>query len=258
MSNPRVKISDQGRNKLEEIRQKSPLTDEKLFDDISEKTAKNKDSVSSTTVDRIFTQNNTRRFYKNNIIAVCKVLGLDPNEIIDNETPPPPPPSLWDQLTQEATPQDEMGVIPDTGKQQGLMDNYDNPYIGTLKAGTPVRFQMSLQNFSEDLHLLLLERDPKKEIFCLCPSSLVQQPVLKKGNIILPDDKAKKRYFTPKTPGKEEFLAITSCQPFVDLEWLPTPADKPKILNEEHLNKLLEYLEKFQCQLDFTEFEVIG
>jgi hypothetical protein len=158
--------------------------------------------------------------------------------------PPPTLDRLWEQLVDKATKTDRMK--PEIANVLGMW----NP-APKVPRGTPFYFVVNLPISG---YLVLLEKNPEGQIWCLSPSFLAPPLRLDAGEVKLPI--TSQDTFTADSVGREQMLAIIS-QEQLNLDWLPGSDDKPLEIRKEQLTKLLEYLESNSgVQVLYTEYLV--
>ncbi|MEB3178187.1 MAG: DUF4384 domain-containing protein [Nostocaceae cyanobacterium] len=161
----------------------------------------------------------------------------------------------WEKLQALATNSEEMGAVLATPETLGMWTPESN-YEKLVPWGSLIHFEVNLRVGG---HLLLLEKNPGQQIWCLCPSFLAPQPFVSAGKTILPQPGAKRTAFHLQgVPGLEQILAvITKEVPSVD--WIPKGSEQPLQLNHSHLVGLLDYLNQVgEYQLLYTEYTVTG
>ncbi|MBD2606321.1 DUF4384 domain-containing protein [Scytonema hofmannii FACHB-248] len=151
---------------------------------------------------------------------------------------------LWQQLLDKATKTDQMK--PEIANNLGMW----NPAPKVPK-GTPFHFVVNLATLG---YLILLEKNPEQQIWCLSPSCLAPPSRLEAGQVKLP--LAYQDTFTADSVGREQMVAIIS-QDKLNLGWLPGDNDEPLEMRKEHLTELLEYLESSSgVQVIYAEYKV--
>ncbi|MEG4301749.1 hypothetical protein [Microcoleus sp. D3_18a_C4] len=151
---------------------------------------------------------------------------------------------LWQQLVDRATQTDQMK--PEIANNLGMW----NP-APKVPRGTPFHLVVNLETTG---YLILLEKNPEQQIWCLSPSFLAPPSRLEVGEVKLP--LAYQDTFTADSVGIEQIVAIIS-QDRLDLDWLPGDDDKPLEMRKEHLTELLEYLENSsEVQVFCAEYQV--
>lgn len=122
---------------------------------------------------------------------------------------------------------------------------WNNPQANcqSFSIGSKINYHIKLR---DDGYLIVAEKFASGEVCCLAPSFLSPTfPVW--GTLILPKDKDDP--FEVEAPiGYEEIIAVFS-QEEPELGWLPQPKDEPLELETEHLESLLNHVNKNNCQL---------
>ncbi|MCP2727638.1 DUF4384 domain-containing protein [Limnofasciculus baicalensis] len=151
---------------------------------------------------------------------------------------------LWDLLVDNATKTDQMK--PEIANNLGMW----NP-APKVPRGTPFHFVINLATSG---YLILLEKNPDQQIWCLSPSFLAPPSRLEAGQVKLP--LAYQDTFTADSVGREQMLAIIS-QDKLNLDWLPREEDEPLEMRKEYLTELLEYVQgDFGVQILYAEYRV--
>lgn len=151
---------------------------------------------------------------------------------------------LWQQLVDRATKTDQMK--PEIANNLGMW----NP-APKVPRGTPFYFVVNLPTSG---YLILLEKNPEGQIWCLSPSCLAPPLRLEAGQVKLP--LVYQDTFTADSVGREQMVAIIA-QAKLTLGWLPESDDEPLEMRKEHLTELLEYLESSsEVQVLFAEYRV--
>jgi|GEM_PF-3102742 hypothetical protein len=152
---------------------------------------------------------------------------------------------LWQQLVDKATTTDKMK--PEIANDLGMW----NP-APKVPRGTPFHFVVNLPTSG---YLILLEKNPEGQIWCLSPSVLAPPSRLDAGQVKLP--LAYQDTFTTDSVGREQIVAIIT-QKQLTLDWLPGKDNEPLEMQKEHLTELLEYLEgSSEVQVLYAEYRVI-
>ncbi len=160
------------------------------------------------------------------------------------ELPPLTLDQLWQQLVDKATKTDQMK--PEIANNLGMW----NP-APKVPRGTPFYFVIHLATSG---YLILLEKNPEQQIWCLSPSCLAPLLRLEAGEVKLP--LAYQDTFTADSVGREQMLAIIS-QDQLNLGWLPGSDDEPLEMRKDHLTELLDYLEgSLEVQVLYAEYRV--
>jgi hypothetical protein len=151
---------------------------------------------------------------------------------------------LWEQLVDKAAKNDQMK--PEIANNLGMW----NP-APTVPRGTPFHFVIHLATSG---YLILLEKNPEGQIWCLSPSFLAPPLRLEAGEVKLP--LAYQDTFTADSVGREQIVAIITHDQLT-LDWLPRDDDEPLEMRKEHLTKLLEYVEgSYDVQVLYAEYRV--
>lgn len=137
---------------------------------------------------------------------------------------------LWQQLVDKATKTDKMK--PEIANDLGMW----NPAPKVPK-GTPFHWVIHL---AASGYLILLEKNPEGQIWCLSPSFLAPSLCLEAGQVKLP--LAYQDTFSAGSVGREQMVAIIS-QDKPSLSWKPGGDDEPLEMRKEHLTELLEYVQ---------------
>ncbi|NEP09221.1 MAG: DUF4384 domain-containing protein [Symploca sp. SIO2C1] len=152
---------------------------------------------------------------------------------------------LWELLLDKATKTDQMK--PEIANNLGMW----NPAPKVPK-GTPFYFVVNLETSG---YLILLEKNPERQIWCLSPSFLAPPSFLEAGQVKLP--LADQDTFTADSVGREQMVAIISHEQ-LNFDWLPGSDDEPLEMRKVHLNQLLEYCKKFpDSKILSSEYTVI-
>jgi hypothetical protein len=103
-------------------------------------------------------------------------------------------------------------------------------------------------------YLILLEKNPEGQIWCLSPSCLAPPSRLESGQVKLP--LTYQDTFTADSVGREQMVAIiTQGKP--TLNWLVGGDDEPLEIRKGHLTELLEFLkDNSSVQVLYTEYRV--
>lgn len=152
---------------------------------------------------------------------------------------------LWQQLVDRAIKSDRMK--PEIANNLGMWNA--GPKV---PKGTPFYFVVNLPTAG---YLILLEKNPEGQIWCLSPSYLAPPLRLEAGQVKLP--LAYQNTFTADSVGREQMVAIIS-QHQLNFDWLPGGDDEPLEIRKEPFTKLLESLKSdFGVQIFYTEYRVI-
>ncbi len=152
---------------------------------------------------------------------------------------------LWEILVEKATKTDQMK--PEIANNLGMWSPAPK-----VPKGTPFHFVVNLATSG---YLILLEKNPEQQIWCLSPSCLAPPSCLEAGQVKLP--LAYQDTFTADSVGREQMVAII-IQNKLTLGWLPGNDDEPLEMQKEHLTELLEYLESSSdVQVVYAEYQVI-
>jgi hypothetical protein len=158
--------------------------------------------------------------------------------------PPPTLDRLWEQLVDKATKTDRMK--PEIANVLGMW----NP-APKVPRGTPFYFVVNLPISG---YLVLLEKNPEGQIWCLSPSFLSPPSRLEVGDIKLP--LAYQDTFTADSVGREQMVAIIS-QEQLNFDWLPRADDEPLEMQINQLTELLKYVQGCSgCQVFYSEYRV--
>jgi Domain of unknown function (DUF4384) len=172
-----------------------------------------------------------------------KILGAIEARILT--IPPVTLEQLWEILVDKATKTDQMR--PEISNNLGIF----NPAPRVSK-GTPFHF---ILNLATPGYLILLEKNPEQQIWCLSPSFFAPPSCLKAGQVKLP--LAYQDTFTADSVGREQMLAIIS-QEKLNLDWLPGGDDQPAEMAKENLTQLLEHLKSnSETQVFYTDYQVV-
>jgi hypothetical protein len=140
---------------------------------------------------------------------------------------------LWQQLVNKATLTDQIGLV--------LADLLDlgSEYQDCVRLGSNIRFKVNLENAG---YLLLLDKGTSGKVYCLCPSGYAPEPHLPGGLTVLPQScSSRKSIKVTGNVGLEQLVAvIAKDKPAFD--WLQEGSQAPLKLREDHLIRLLEYL----------------
>ncbi len=151
---------------------------------------------------------------------------------------------IWNLLVDKAMKTDQMK--PEIANNLGMW----NPAL-KVPRGTPFHFVV---NFPISGYLVLLEKNPEQQIWCLSPSYLAPPSRLEAGGVKLP--LAYQDTFTADSVGREQMLAIIS-QDQLNLDWLSGGDDEPLEMQKAHLTALLEYVQgSFDVQVLYGEYQV--
>lgn len=147
---------------------------------------------------------------------------------------------LWQKLKGKSRKTDKMG--PKLAPGISTLEMWESPsnYLPTVRLGSHIEIHIELETTG---HLILLEKGTSGKLWCLCPSFFAPQSYLKPGKVVLPQENSRQKSFKVSgIPGKEEIVAIIAPTdpPF---PWLPKPDQNPLLLQEIHLQELLEYFE---------------
>ena len=163
---------------------------------------------------------------------------------LNERQPPLTVDELWQQLVEKATKTDQMK--PEIANNLGMW----NP-APKVPRGTPFHFVVNLPTSG---YLILLEKNPEGQIWCLSPSFLAPPSRLEAGQVKLPF--AYQDTFTADSVGREQIVAIITHEQLT-LDWLPREDDEPLEIREEHLTKLLEYVEgSYDVQVLYAEYRI--
>jgi hypothetical protein len=155
---------------------------------------------------------------------------------------------LWYQLKKQAMPTNKMGPVLAEVPTLGL--RRPTSYLDKVKKDSDIVFKLNLDSPG---HLMLLERDPRGVVCCLCPSEYAPKSRFPAGEAVLPQDGAP---FTATEVGREQIVAIIT-QEEPALQWLEQSRREALELDEGHLQELLEYLERTpKSQVLYTEYRV--
>lgn len=155
---------------------------------------------------------------------------------------------LWDQLVDRARPTNLMGPV--------IANNLDmwSPYQDCVRLGSNIRFEFKLGHGG---HLLMLEKATSGKVYCLCPSFLAPRSYLPDGETVLPQEGARLKSFKiTGNIGIEQIVAVMgeNLPPF---KWIPQPDKQPLLLQKDHLDDLLQYLEgRSDYQVLYAEYTV--
>lgn len=153
---------------------------------------------------------------------------------------------VWEILVDKASKTDQMK--PEVANNLGMW----NP-APKVPLGTPFHFVINLPTSG---YLILLEKNPEGQIWCLSPSFLAPPLLLEAGQVKLP--LAYQDTFTADSLGKEQMLAIIS-QFRLNFDWLPEGNDEPLQIKKEYLTQLLEYVQNdLTLYILGSEYQVIG
>lgn len=156
----------------------------------------------------------------------------------------------WQQILKKSIPTKKMGPVL---AGVGVLD-MGSSYEECVRLGSSIRFEVNLEKAG---YLLLLEKGTTGRFWCLCPSGYAPQPYLPAGVAVLPQPNSKKKSFKVTGDiGLEQIVAVISKDKPI-LDWLPEEINAPLQLQENHLNQLIEYLERNRdCQVLYTEYTV--
>jgi len=153
---------------------------------------------------------------------------------------------LWQQLVDRATKTDQMK--PEIANNLGMW----NP-VPLVPKGTPFYFVVNLPTSG---YLILLEKNPEGQVWCLSPSCLAPPLRLEAGQVKLP--LAYQNTFTADSVGREQMVAIIS-QDQLNFDWLPRGDDEPLEMKKKHLSEFLKYLKNsLSIQILYGEYRVIA
>jgi hypothetical protein len=152
---------------------------------------------------------------------------------------------IWRQLWEMAAPSTQLLIealeipYPQFGFHLGISweDEEDDSDCLRVPVGSKIRYQI---NAEEGGYLILLDRFPEEDVFCLSPSFLTGMWKIPTGEFSIPSAFSKREYLKVKPPtGQEELLAaIVPKRP--EIEWLNGREEqKPLQLEARHLQELL-------------------
>jgi hypothetical protein len=157
------------------------------------------------------------------------ILGAIVNRLL--ALPPLTLDQLWEKLLDKATKTDTMK--PEIVNSLGMWNSAPR-----VPKGIPFHF---IINLAHSGYLILLEKNPEQQIWCLSPSCLAPPQRLEAGQVKLP--LAYQETFTADSVGREQMVVIIS-QDTLNFDWLPGSDDEPLEMRKEHLIELLEYLKR--------------
>jgi len=161
---------------------------------------------------------------------------------------------FWGKLRGRGTPTNQMGVILVGVPTLGLRRQEENPYLKSVPQGSNIKLEIKL---AKEGHLILLEREPSGVVCWLCPSEYAPDLYRPAGVTVLPQyPPAPHLYFGADEVGKEQILALIT-QELPPFDWLDKSQKEALVLEAEHLDGLLEYVENYpHCQVLRTEYTV--
>ena len=163
------------------------------------------------------------------------------------------PTDLWKELWEKSEDSGNIYIEEYTSENYlphlGLKTKIKNKTWSSPKADCPsfsidtmINYHVKLSNSD---YLIVAEKFVSGDICCLAPSSISPAFPMSPGILTLPKDD---RFKLTGPIGYEEIIAVCS-QEKPQLDWLPQPEDEPLELQAEHLESLLNYVNKKNCQL---------
>lgn len=158
---------------------------------------------------------------------------------------------LWEKLREIATPTEKMVPVL-AGVTTLAMVPSQKRDRKTVPVNSDIIFEVNLDSPG----YLLLERSPSGEVFCLCPSEYAPDLRFAAGRAVLPQPGAPDPTFCPDEVGCEQILAVIAKE-LPNLGWLSQGNGEVLQLDKEHINGLLEYVERTpDCQVLYSEYQV--
>lgn len=164
-----------------------------------------------------------------------------------------PPASGWVRLCALAKPTDRIWPLRvESRARDASAVSYGLSDLRPQVAGNRPQLPLGSRVFwavrwDSEAHLLLLDRGPEEETFCLCPSWFVPDTRLRPGVSLLPPESARcEPFVVTGVPGREQLVAILSDRPPC-ADWMPPDRAKPaRVLSEDDFDRLLARLQRLE------------